>query len=124
MTVPTIRGTRSAPPAWAAAASVIAEFEPEDSADLVNFIAAQARGVIAYAEALAEKYDALTSVTRLDPASVRGLEHAAEIFTDAGARLAGVQNEFRKTYAGVLEDVERGVQMPVKGDFLAAGTGS
>lgn len=122
VTVTDTRPAKLAPPAWAAAISMVDNFDASDSAELLGFFTAQARGFIAYAEALAQKVEDLREVTGLDALALRAVADAAEIVTEAGTRLAAAPAEFRERYAGALETVESGVQMPHKGRFITAGS--
>ncbi len=126
---PQVNGTapasgRRMPPDHAALTARIAAFEPANHQELLNFIAGEANGMIAYAEALAAVVETCQTVTGLDPSSVTAVEQVAQITADAASSMTSAAGRFRAVYQAVIETVESGTLMPHRGRFFTPDGGS
>ena len=76
------------PVTWQALAAVTAGFEPEDDSELLAWMAAEAAGLAAYAEALTTVYGSCVIVAGLDPAALAVLRAAAGAAADAAVAMS------------------------------------
>jgi hypothetical protein len=97
----TIGGT--VPAEWKALVAITADFEPEDDADLLAWMAAEVNGMSAYAEALTEVYETGVGSIGLDPVSLAALHDTADAAADAAQAMAAARAKFATHYQEVRE---------------------
>ena len=106
------------PVTWQALAAVTAGFEPEDDSELLGWMAAEAAGLAAYAEALTATYDACVHVAGLDPAALAALHAVAGAAAGGAAAMAAARAAFASHYGQVREFAARGGQLPYAARWL------
>ena len=102
------------PPPYAALASYIAGFVPEDDQALKMFMQGNAAGECAIADAWHAFGDTCLSSVGLDPAYVAGLLEAGDSAAQHASLLAMVHKRFGVVYAAVQEWISAGRQLPHK----------
>jgi hypothetical protein len=102
------------PPAWAALCDSVAGFEPDTDEDLLAHVAGEAAGILAYAEAVRARADALLHGTGLDPAYVAGHHELADEIADLASAVSLVDRRFHAIYGAVREWVGGGGILPHK----------
>ncbi len=108
----TIGGT--VPGEWKNLVAITADFEPEDDADLLAWMASEVNGMSAYAEALTEVYETGVSSVGLDPVSLAALHDTA----DAAQAMATARQKFAAHYAEVREFAAAGGLLPHDGRWI------
>lgn len=111
------------PLAWAALCEEIAGHEPGTNEEELQFLAGQAAGSLAYADAWRTRTDTLLHGIGLDPGYVAGnLEYADEVSENSSA-LAMVVRRFHAIYQALLDWVEEHPEgMPHRArEFLQGG---
>ena len=112
----TIGGT--VPGEWKNLVSITADFEPEDDAHLLAWMAAEVNGMSAYAEALTEVYETGVSGVGLDPVSLAALHDTADAAADAAQAMAYARQKFASHYAEVREFAASGGLLPHDGRWI------
>ena len=107
---------------WTLLLTGVAAFSPEDDADLVRFMAQEAAGVVAYAEALEQARENCTNEVGLDPTAVQGLTTYSEHMSEAALRMAEAHRQFMAVYGEVLELAASGVVLPHNGRWFTGNT--
>ncbi|MDH2424712.1 hypothetical protein [Sphaerisporangium sp. TRM90804] len=111
----------AAPPDWAALIARVTDFEPENDTALMRWMASEAAGVVAYAEALEQARANCVAVIGLDPSSVSGIGVYSEHMSEAADRVTGALARFKAVYREVLELASSGVVMPYRGRWMTGG---
>jgi hypothetical protein len=126
MTVPTSpevdAASTAAPPDWAALIARVKDFQPENDVDLMDFMKAEAAGIVAYAEALESARENCVNDVGLDPSSVAGITAYSEAASEASDRMTAAHGQFRTVYGQVLELTAEGVVLPHNGRWMTGGT--
>ncbi len=128
MTTPTVPdmapdATRpAAPPDWAALIDRVREFQPDNDVELIEWMKAEASGVVAYAEALEGARENCVSDVGLDPSSVAGITTYSEHMSDASDRMSEALTTFLTVYREVLNLAAEGVVLPHNGRWMTGGT--
>jgi hypothetical protein len=112
----TIGGT--VPGEWRNLVAITADFEPEDDADLLAWMASEVNGMSAYAEALTEVYETGVSSVGLDPVSLAALHDTADAAADAAQAMATARQKFAAHYAEVREFAAAGGLLPHDGRWI------
>ncbi len=112
----TIGGT--VPAEWKHLVAITADFEPEDDAELLAWMASEVNGMSAYAEALTEVYETGVSSVGLDPVSLAALHDTADAAADAAQAMAGARQKFAAHYAEVREFAAAGGLLPHDGRWI------
>jgi len=112
----TIGGT--VPGEWKNLVAITADFEPEDDAELLAWMASEVNGMSAYAEALTEVYETGVSAVGLDPVSLAALHDTADAAADAAQAMAGARQKFAAHYAEVREFAAAGGLLPHDGRWI------
>ena len=112
----TIGGT--VPGEWKNLVAITADFEPEDDADLLAWMASEVNGMSAYAEALTEVYETGVSSVGLDPVSLAALHDTADAAADAAQAMATARQKFAAHYAEVREFAAAGGLLPHDGRWI------
>lgn len=110
------------PTDWAALVARVPDFEPESDVALVEWMKAEAAGVVAYAEAMQAARENCVNTVGLDPASLQGITIYAEHMSDASARMSEALAMFFAVYQEVLQAAANGVVMPHNGRWMTGGT--
>jgi hypothetical protein len=106
------------PGEWKALVAITADFEPEDDAELLAWMAAEVNGMSAYAEALTEVYETGISSVGLDPVSLAALHDTADAAADAAQAMATARQKFAAHYAEVREFAAAGGLLPHDGRWI------
>ncbi len=112
----------AAPPDWAALIERVKDFQPENDVALIDWMKAEASGVIAYAEALETARENCVTVVGLDPSSVSGITTYSEHMSDASDRMSQALATFLTVYDEVLKLAAEGVVLPHNGRWMTGGT--
>jgi hypothetical protein len=112
----TIGGT--VPGEWKSLVAITADFEPEDDAHLLAWMASEVNGMSAYAEALTEVYETGVHSVGLDPVSLAALHDTADAAADAAQAMAGARQKFAAHYAEVREFAAAGGLLPHDGRWI------
>lgn len=107
-----IMGGVPVPPQWAALCEAVGSFEPDTDEDLINHVAGEAAGILAYADAVRNRAETLMHATGLDPAYVAGHYEFADEFADLAAIAALVNKRFHAIYAAIRDWVSGGGILP------------
>ena len=106
------------PGEWKNLVAITADFEPEDDADLLTWMAAEVNGMSAYAEALTEVYETGVSSVGLDPVSLAALHDTADAAADAAQAMSYARQKFASHYAEVREFAASGGLLPHDGRWI------
>jgi hypothetical protein len=110
---------RAAVPAeWRAVAASAHDFVPETDEELLNWMAAQTAGLLAYAEAVTDAHDNALHGARLDPAALHAMHDAADAAAEVATAWAYARQKFADVYSGPREFVADGGTLPKDGDFI------
>lgn len=111
-------GRTAVPPYFAQLVGYVANFEPEDDKDLIRFMADQAAGISAYAEAMVQAHETCLRSIGLDPAAISGLADYADTTSESGVVMTRAHRKFLAVYNEVLQAVANGVLLPRNGRFI------
>jgi hypothetical protein len=106
------------PGEWKSLVAITADFEPEDDAHLLAWMASEVNGMSAYAEALTEVYETGVSSVGLDPVSLAALHDTADAAADAAQAMAGARQKFAAHYQEVREFAAAGGLLPHDGRWI------
>ncbi len=107
-----------APADWATVAGRVADFHPENDADLINFMTSEVAGICGYAEAFEVLHSACVDGLGLDPTSVNGLGEFSGDVMELTQRMVAAHKQFLTTYQEVMEAVRNGVVLPYNGRWM------
>jgi hypothetical protein len=117
---------RKVPPVLRAVISWIDDFEPENDADLHDFLQGLAAGLHDIGASLNDLYELCTSPQlRIGKGGMSATHAAADAIADAAGGVSGASKALASYYEGVSEAVADGVELPKDGDFItgeAAGS--
>ena len=88
----------SMPAAWGPVIALAADFEPEDDAQLLDWMNGQVTGMGGYGEALVDLYDHCTNVIGIDPAASALLHDVADAVAHAAEAMAAAKQKFTDHY--------------------------
>jgi hypothetical protein len=88
----------SMPAAWGPVIALAADFEPEDDAQLLDWMNGQVTGMGGYGEALVDLYDHCTNVIGIDPAASALLHDVADAVAHAAEAMAAAKQKFVDHY--------------------------
>jgi hypothetical protein len=101
------------PPEMAAAASLVADFDPGDDEDeLLGFMASLAAGVLVFSEAFDALAENLLTGAQLDPAYALGFVDIGYEAADLATALAELDRRYHDVYGGIHEHVDGGLTLP------------
>jgi|HubBroStandDraft_5_1064220.scaffolds.fasta_scaffold21357_5 hypothetical protein len=106
------------PAEWKNLVAITADFDPEDDAELLAWMASEVNGMAAYAEALTEVYETGVSSIGLDPVSLAALHDTADAAADAAQAMAYARQKFASHYAEVREFAAAGGLLPHDGRWI------
>ncbi|WP_031171582.1 hypothetical protein [Streptosporangium roseum] len=113
----------AAPADWAALIDRIASFEPEDDVALIEWMKAEAVGVVGYAESLETVRETCVTAIGLDPSAVSGITTYSEAVSETADRMSEALMQFLTVYEEVQKLVGEGVVMPYNGRWFGGATG-
>ena len=117
---------RKVPPVMRAVIAWIDDFEPENDADLHDFLQSLAAGLHDIGASLNDLYELCTSPgVRIGKGGMTATHEAADSIAEASAGVSAASSALAAYYAGVSEEVAEGVELPRDGDFITgegAGT--
>jgi hypothetical protein len=122
--VPAVRRARSAADgsdtsvAWKSLANVTGDFQPEDDADLLAWMAGEAGGMSLYAEAIQDAYETAVNTVGLDPAAMRALHDYADAAAQGAEAMAAARQRFADHYKEVREFTAAGGVLPYDGRWM------
>jgi hypothetical protein len=88
----------SVPSEWGPVIAQTADFEPEDDAELLEWMARQVTGLSAWAEALVDFYEHCTSVVGIDPTASAMLHDVADAAAGAAETMGAAKAKFTEHY--------------------------
>jgi hypothetical protein len=106
------------PGEWKNLVAITADFEPEDDAHLLAWMASEVNGMSAYAEALTEVYETGVSSIGLDPVSLAALHDTADAAAEAAQAMASARQKFASHYQEVREFAASGGLLPHDGRWI------
>ena len=110
---------RAVPLVWRAVIASIDDFEPENDAELHEFLRGLAAGLHDTGAALNDLYELCTSpAIRVGRGGMNATHAAADSIADAAGGVSGASKALASYYSGVSEEVAGGVELPNKGDFI------
>jgi hypothetical protein len=110
------------PAAWAALCDAVASFEPESDEELLEHVAGEAAGILAFAEAVRARAETLLHGTGLDPAYVAGHHELADEIADLASAVSLVDRRFHAIYGTLRQWVAGGGILPHNArQWLAGG---
>lgn len=104
---------------WRATAGRVADFEPSNDADLINFMSMEIAGMCGYSEAYEALFETCTRSLGLDPRSVQGLGEFGERVVELTKEMALAHKRFVVIYEEVMRMVADGTVMPHNGRFFS-----
>lgn len=113
----------AAPADWAAVIDRTANFEPEDDVALIEWMKAEAVGVVGYAESLEAVRETCVTAIGLDPSAVSGITTYSEAVSETADRMSEALTQFLTVYEEVQKLVGEGVVMPYNGRWFGGATG-
>ncbi|SRR5579875_482831 len=116
--MPRARTRTGLDPAWTALVAATSDFEPEDDAALLAWMAGQVAGMSAYAEALADVYETCVDTVGLDPAAMAAMHDVADAAADDAGAMADARAKFAAHYAEVREFAASGGLLPYDGRWI------
>ena len=106
------------PGEWKNLVAITADFEPEDDAHLLAWMASEVNGMSGYAEALTEVYETGIGSLGLDPVSLAALHDTADAAAEAAQAMAAARQKFAAHYQEVREFAAAGGLLPHNGRWI------
>lgn len=115
--------TAAVAPDWAALVGQVGSFDPTSDVELLQWMAAQTAGMLAYADAVAQVHENCVNGVGLDPSSMHGLGEYSQATTEAAHQMHTAHAQFVSIYQEVMAAVSNGVVMPFQGRFFTGAKG-
>jgi hypothetical protein len=117
---------RKVPPVLRAVIGWIDDFEPDNDAELHDFLQGLAAGLHDIGASLNDLYELCTSSqVRIGKGGMSATHAAADSIAEAAGGVSGASRALASYYAGVSGEVADGVELPKDGDFITGeGAGS
>ena len=110
---------RKVPTVLRAVIGWIDDFEPDNDADLHDFLQGLAAGLHDIGASLNDLYELCTSSqVRIGKGGMSATHAAADSIAEAAGGVSGASRALASYYAGVSEEVADGVELPKDGDFI------
>jgi hypothetical protein len=103
---------------WKALVSATGDFEPEDDHHLLAWMAGEAAGMGAYAEAIADAYETAVNTVGLDPVAMAALHEYADAAAEAAEAMAAARQRFAGHYKEVRDFAASGGVLPFDGRWI------
>jgi hypothetical protein len=104
--------------AWKQVIADTSDFEPEDDAHLLAWMASEVTGMANYAEAMAEVYETCVNTVGLDPVAMQATHDVADAAADAANAMSAARAKFAGHYSEVREFAARGGLLPFDGRWV------
>jgi hypothetical protein len=111
-------GAAGVPSEWAAVVGQAADFEPENDAELLDWMARQVTGLSAWAEALVDTYEHCTQVIGIDPQASAMLHDVADAAAEAAETMGAAKAKFAEHYELPREFAANGGLMTHDGRWI------
>ena len=111
-------GAAGVPSEWAAVVGQAADFEPENDAELLDWMARQVTGLSAWAEALVDTYEHCTQVIGIDPQATAMLHDVADAAAEAAETMGAAKAKFTEHYELPREFAANGGLMTHDGRWI------
>ena len=112
------RATGDVPGSWDPLVSDTHDFEAGDETELLDWMADQVKGMLAYGEAVADVHEHHVSAEiRLDPAAMAALHDVADAVAEAASAMAHARERYKEVYEAPRQFVSDGGVLPKDGDF-------
>lgn len=111
-------GAAGIPSEWAAVVGQAADFEPENDAELLDWMARQVTGLSAWAEALVDTYEHCTQVIGIDPRASVMLHDVADAAAQAAETMSAAKAKFTEHYELPREFAANGGLMTHDGRWI------
>jgi hypothetical protein len=108
---------------WRPLITATGEFDPENDAALLAWMAGEAGGMTGYAEGLAAAYETAVVTVGLDPVALQSLHDCGEAAAFAAEQMAAARQKFAAHYAEVRQFAAGGGVLPFNGRWMT-GEGS
>jgi hypothetical protein len=111
------------PSEWGPVVGAAADFEPEDDAHLLGWMADQVAGMAAYAEGLIEAYETGVNTVGIDPKGLAALHDVADAAAHAAETMHGARGKFADHYELPREFAANGGVMTHDGRWITGEGG-
>ena len=111
------------PSEWGPVVAAAADFEPEDDAALLTWMADQVAGMGAYAEGLIEAYETGVNAVGIDPKGLAALHDVADAAAHAAETMQGARGKFADHYELPREFAANGGVMTHDGRWVTGEGG-
>ena len=111
-------GAAGVPSEWAAVVGQAADFEPENDAELLDWMGRQVTGLSAWAEALVDTYEHCTQVIGIDPQASAMLHDVADAAAEAAETMGAAKAKFTEHYELPREFAANGGLMTHDGRWI------
>ena len=112
------RSAMPAPGSWDPLVSDTRDFEADDETELLDWMADQVKGMVAYSEAVADVQEHhVSDAIRLDPAAMAALHDVADAVAEAASAMAIAREKYKEVYEAPRQFVAEGGVLPKDGDF-------
>ena len=109
--------------AWKELIARTADYEPEDDAQLLAWMAGEAAGMAGYAESMATAYETAVNSVGLDPAAMSAMHDYADSVAEAAQQMAAARQKFAEFYAEVRNFTAAGNKLPYDGRWITGEGG-
>lgn len=103
---------------WLPLIAATAQFEPENDAALLGWMAGEAGGMAGYAEGVAAVYETASAAVGLDPAALQALHDCADAAAAAAEQMAIARRRFTGHFAEVRQFAANGGVLPFAGRWM------
>jgi hypothetical protein len=104
---------------WIPVIAATGQFEPENDAALLAWMAGEAGGMAGYAEEVAAVYETASAAIGLDPAALQALHDCADAAAAAAEQMAIARRRFTGHFAEVRQFAADGGVLPFDGRWMA-----
>jgi hypothetical protein len=103
---------------WLPLIAATGQFEPENDAALLAWMAGEAGGMAGYAEGVAAVHEAASAAIGLDPAALQALHDCADAAAAAAEQMAIARRRFTGHFAEVRQFASDGGVLPFNGRWM------
>jgi hypothetical protein len=94
------------------------DFEPENDAHLLGWMAGEAGGMTGYAEGIQDVYETSVNTVGLDPVAMQALHDYADAAASAAEAMAAARQRFADHYSEVRQFAANGGVLPFNGRWM------